>query len=48
MYRVVNFSDNNQDMEAIINEWAGRGYSLDKLVRESTYKWRMVFKKVAE
>ncbi len=30
-------------MEALINEWAAKGYRLDQVVRRSTYQWLLIF-----
>lgn len=41
-YRVVEYDSGPKGMpgmEALINEWAARGYSLHQVVRESTYRW---------
>lgn len=44
-YRVVEYDSGPKGMpgmEALINEWAARGYSLHQVVRESTYRWILI------
>jgi hypothetical protein len=45
-YRVVEYDSGPKGMpgmEALINEWAAKGYSLHQAVRESTYRWVLIF-----
>ncbi|MDX0889659.1 hypothetical protein GOE07_01845 [Sinorhizobium medicae] len=46
-FRVVEFDKGPNGgvagMEALINEWADKGYSLHQAVRESTYRWVLIF-----
>jgi hypothetical protein len=44
-YRVVEYDSGPEGMvgmEALINEWAAKGYSLHQVVRESTYRWVLI------
>ncbi|MDW9490527.1 hypothetical protein GOA59_32345 [Sinorhizobium meliloti] len=45
-YRVVEYDSGPAGMpgmEALINEWAVKGYSLHQVVREGTYGWVLIF-----
>ncbi|MGH0229565.1 hypothetical protein NKZ03_26100 [Sinorhizobium meliloti] len=45
-YRVVEYDSGPkgmEGMEALINEWAAKGYRLDQIVRRSTYDWLLIF-----
>ncbi|MDX0901688.1 hypothetical protein [Sinorhizobium medicae] len=39
-YRVVKLNTGEQDMDAVLNEWAAKGYWLNHVVRNSTYDLR--------
>ncbi|MDW9960926.1 hypothetical protein GOB20_24595 [Sinorhizobium meliloti] len=46
-YRVVEYDSGPKGMpgmEALINEWAAKGYRLDQIVRRSTYHWLLIFR----
>lgn len=45
-YRVIEYDsgpEGLEGMEALINDWAAKGYSLHQAVRESTYRWVLFF-----
>ncbi|PDT82461.1 hypothetical protein [Sinorhizobium sp. BJ1] len=45
-YRVVEYDSGPKGMpgmEALLNAWAAEGYSLHQAVRESTYRWVLIF-----
>ena len=45
-YRVVEYDsgpEGMEGMEALINEWAAKGYRLDQIVRRTTYDWLLIF-----
>jgi hypothetical protein len=44
-YLVLPFHKNNQDLESILNYQSSQGYRFIQAVRESTYKWVLVFEK---
>ncbi|WP_080676612.1 hypothetical protein [Sinorhizobium meliloti] len=44
--RVIEYDsgpEGTEGMEALINEWAAKGYLLHQAVRESTYQWVLIF-----
>ncbi|MHC2540210.1 hypothetical protein [Sinorhizobium meliloti] len=45
-YRVVEYDSGPAGMpgmEALMNEWAAKGYRLEQVVRRSTYDWLLIF-----
>lgn len=42
-YRVVKLNTGEQDMDAVLNEWAAKGYWLNHVVRNLTYDWGLIF-----
>lgn len=50
LYRVVEYDSGPKGMlgmEALMNEWAARGYRLDQVVRRSTYRWLLIFSSIS-
>lgn len=42
-YRFVEVEGGEDDLERVANEWRAKGYELFQAVRESTYRWVLIF-----